>query len=104
MKTENVVSDFRKECAETSARFASFPPQFLEFMGMQGYELVREELQKRRTPRRVMDLLDAALMMLIASEQTKAGKLDDITGMCVAETLGTMTQEMLALSADVWQV
>jgi hypothetical protein len=97
---EDSASKFRRECEEVTVRFAGYPAVFLEFMGFEFYEQARDALKKKKVSSRVLTLLDGALLMLVAAEQAKCGKLDPLTGMGVAEQLPELTK---ALVAEGWR-
>ena len=103
MKNENEIKNdvddpvarFRKECAEVTVRFAEYPPQYLEWFGFEMYEAVLDALKKKRVSKRVMSLLDGVLLMLVAAEQAKVGKLDPATGYGVAERFPELARELV---------
>lgn len=102
MESENAVGKFRKECEEVSARFGSYPAVYLEYMGDAAWMAAVGELRRRKVPQRVLSLLEGGLLLMLAAEQVRRGKLDALNGMSVAETLPVICEDLVAMNGGEW--
>jgi hypothetical protein len=93
---EDPAGRFKRECAEVTTRFASYPAEYLEWIGMEAWEVAKDALKKKRVNRRVISMIDSAMIMLVAAAQVRGKGLEDLQGLSVAESLPVLTGDMIA--------
>lgn len=96
MKSDD-VSKFRQECQETVEVFADYPWEYLAWMGETAYEAARDEMARRKVPKRIQILIDGALVLMLAAESVRAHHLDPVEGRIVAEALPGVVREIVAV-------